>query len=812
MRENVSERFSRDFRSGLVSLFIDNLNPIVDLECLWGIFRPFVKVRDISLHRGKRGRQSNFAFVRFETREETVKVARTTNGMHVYSWPISCKMAELGWKERRAGRSVENIRREEELRKERVRNQEGKPNHKSYGSVRGKKSFAEILKEGGRSAKMEISDKDKLEKRIKWMASKDETSWVELSVVGVLRSLKRNTDKREFLHNRFLWDDVFEYVEDQGNWMVSTTKARWFRLSGFPVKVWCPSFLKAVGNSFGITLHVEGRATLKGRMESCRILVATTEEIVCPEYVVMEMEKETCKVFIKDEEHGQAEDWVWEMLGISSNGYDLDGSEELGSPVKTASQGKLVIYDKKLRSRDRARGLRVTSEETDRVCKTKDRTFDKGKSVFVKTKKARHPSRTVGQSCVVIGKDKSGLRLSGYDTEGSMSSDEADVGNLVTRSGPIFVGEGSGGPLHSKLGNRGSFEGRVENHIRSKGLGQSLVNEKSMGLEDPIADSLAAKSPLGQSVIDPKDLYVDLGLVLNKVDPNQLVQEQSSLSSARGGEGSQNNELVVNDKMKRPGSCEGRGRGRSRTGASLNHGMRTRRSSKYPIQLETEGDNCEVETEFVKVIEESVSRGVNLEEANQVYGEDGGWCVEEEVAKGKEGQGSIYRYVIKVCSLCLVWVPESFMDCISWNVRGLGRTEKRRAVCKLVKKLKPSFLLLQELKVSSVDYRLIMLLGGGILTKGMKIDGVRSSGGLISMWNEEAFSIKACVNTDICSILLGELANVKKEVVICNVYASNVDVERVELWDFIVANTRRFLVPWIVGGDFNVVLEASEKI
>ncbi|KAK3228488.1 hypothetical protein Dsin_000369 [Dipteronia sinensis] len=294
-----------------------------------------------------------------------------------------------------------------------------------------------------------------------------------------------------------------------------------------------------------------------------------------------------------------------------------------------------------------------------------------------------------------------------------MSSDEADVGNLVTRYGPIFVGEGSGGPFHSKLGKRGSFEGRVENHIRSKGFGQNLVNEKFIGLEDPIADSLAAKSPLGQSVIDPKDLYVDLGLVLNIVDPNQLVQEQSSLSSARGGEGSHNNELVVNDKMKRS-----------------------------------------------------------------------------------------------------VWVPVSFMDCISWNVRGMGRAEKRCAVCKLVKKLKPSFLLLQESKVSSVDYRLIKLLGGGVLTKGMIIDAVGSSGGrgLISIWNEEAFSTKACVNTDSCSILLGELANVKKEVVICNVYASNVDVERVELWDFIVTNTRRFLVPWIIGGDFNVVLEASEKI
>ena len=70
---------------------------------------------------------------------------------------------------------------------------------------------------------------------------------------------------------------------------------------------------------------------------------------------------------------------------------------------------------------------------------------------------------------------------------------------------------------------------------------------------------------------------------------------------------------------------------------------------------------------------------------------------------------------------------------------------------------------------------------------------------------------KACVNTVRCSINLGELAVVKKEVVICNVYAPNVEEERVVLWEFILANQRKFSVPWIVGGDFNVVADVVEK-
>ena len=104
MRENARERnaaFTRndhrgDFRDNLFSIFVDNLNEKVDYECLWGLFKPFGKVRDIYLSAGKINRSSKFAFVRFDTAEEAVKVAEITNGMHVYSWPIMTKVATKG--------------------------------------------------------------------------------------------------------------------------------------------------------------------------------------------------------------------------------------------------------------------------------------------------------------------------------------------------------------------------------------------------------------------------------------------------------------------------------------------------------------------------------------------------------------------------------------------------------------------------------------------------------------------------------------------------------------------------------------------
>ncbi|KAK2643838.1 hypothetical protein Ddye_019033 [Dipteronia dyeriana] len=83
----------KDFRDGLVSIFIGNLNPEIDSMGLWGIFKVFGKVRDVYLSSKKNFNGSVFAFIRFGTLEEAGKVAKNVNGMHVYGRPIVAKVA-----------------------------------------------------------------------------------------------------------------------------------------------------------------------------------------------------------------------------------------------------------------------------------------------------------------------------------------------------------------------------------------------------------------------------------------------------------------------------------------------------------------------------------------------------------------------------------------------------------------------------------------------------------------------------------------------------------------------------------------------
>ncbi|KAK3229124.1 hypothetical protein Dsin_001005 [Dipteronia sinensis] len=92
----------KDFRESLFSIFIGNLNPIVDMAGLWGMFKPFGNEWDVFLSSKKNYRRRCYAFIRFETLEEACKVASKVDGMHIYRWPISAKVAEYDWSRRRS--------------------------------------------------------------------------------------------------------------------------------------------------------------------------------------------------------------------------------------------------------------------------------------------------------------------------------------------------------------------------------------------------------------------------------------------------------------------------------------------------------------------------------------------------------------------------------------------------------------------------------------------------------------------------------------------------------------------------------------
>ncbi|KAK3199477.1 hypothetical protein Dsin_022892 [Dipteronia sinensis] len=100
---------------------------------------------------------------------------------------------------------------------------------------------------------------------------------------------------------------------------------------------------------------------------------------------------------------------------------------------------------------------------------------------------------------------------------------------------------------------------------------------------------------------------------------------------------------------------------------------------------------------------------------------------------------------------------------------------------------------------------------GSLLTKGIEVEANGSVGGLLTLWNEKFFEVNECISNERCIIVDGLLTKVKKEVIFCNVYVLNEEKGRVELWQYILKAQTTLLGPWVIGGDFNTVLDQSER-
>ncbi|XP_028079607.1 uncharacterized protein LOC114281359 [Camellia sinensis] len=118
----------------------------------------------------------------------------------------------------------------------------------------------------------------------------------------------------------------------------------------------------------------------------------------------------------------------------------------------------------------------------------------------------------------------------------------------------------------------------------------------------------------------------------------------------------------------------------------------------------------------------------------------------------------------------------------SWNVRGLGRLEKRRKIKRAERKI--SLVLIQETKRSTITPEVAKSIWYEDNIEYMAVDAEGRAGTLFSSFN--------CV--------------------IVNVYDPSEVAKRKELWVNFAQLKNTFLGPWCMGGDFNEIRTISERI
>ncbi|GMI73525.1 hypothetical protein HRI_001021800 [Hibiscus trionum] len=149
---------------------------------------------------------------------------------------------------------------------------------------------------------------------------------------------------------------------------------------------------------------------------------------------------------------------------------------------------------------------------------------------------------------------------------------------------------------------------------------------------------------------------------------------------------------------------------------------------------------------------------------------------------------------------------------ITWNIRGLGRAEKIRAVRSLFVRKKPKLLFIQETKVKDFSLSMFRRLGINQNFEKIFVPSNGSSGGIFSVWEADFLKVSQVFTFTRFIVVLGIVKGYQHNCGFLNVYGLAVEADREGFFADLLAFINSHEAIWCIGGDFNAYLGAEEKI
>ena len=84
----------------------------------------------------------------------------------------------------------------------------------------------------------------------------------------------------------------------------------------------------------------------------------------------------------------------------------------------------------------------------------------------------------------------------------------------------------------------------------------------------------------------------------------------------------------------------------------------------------------------------------------------------------------------------------------SWNIRGSGSSIKKRAIKKVICKIKSDLVVLQEVKREMIDRAFVVSIWRSRFKEWVVLPTVRRSGGILVMWDVRTLKIKEALVGD----------------------------------------------------------------
>ena len=144
------------------------------------------------------------------------------------------------------------------------------------------------------------------------------------------------------------------------------------------------------------------------------------------------------------------------------------------------------------------------------------------------------------------------------------------------------------------------------------------------------------------------------------------------------------------------------------------------------------------------------------------------------------------------------------MKILSWNIRGSGSSIKKRAIKKIICKINPDLVVLQEVKREAIDRAFVASIWISRFKEWVFLLAIGRSGGILVMWDVRTLKIKEALLGDFSVSVLVE-DEIRGDWWFSGVYGPTKRQKRKEFWDKLSGLQEICEERWCVGGDFNVV-------
>lgn len=148
-----------------------------------------------------------------------------------------------------------------------------------------------------------------------------------------------------------------------------------------------------------------------------------------------------------------------------------------------------------------------------------------------------------------------------------------------------------------------------------------------------------------------------------------------------------------------------------------------------------------------------------------------------------------------------------YLSVLFWNVQGAASPAFRRSFLSIVKIYQPNMVVLLEPRISGFKSDNFIKRSG--FDRSHRVEALGFSGGIWILW-KDLFTVEITFNhKQFIHFKVSENDSLLSWISV--VYASPIPCLRKQLWDNLESLASMVRGPWIVGGDFNSMLFASEK-